>query len=253
MRLLTTHSHPSERPGYEARKNAKKVIEGNADTIRRQTIRQNLPRTASVAGGARRKKRNVKTNHRQNPPAYRRRGGGARRRKANRRRTQARRQGKPKSKPSRRLPSWRGGRDKRRKPTQNGKVAQPTVPRGGEVPSRKGISKGKKKNKAKKNNVHHKGKKAKHTVLCYCVSSHITLAAPRLGADEGVGRTTKKNELEKPTVPRLCLAARLPRPWPRTEWGGRRDGRNAYRRAKGTTPGPALGEGAVGQEKYKTH
>ena len=36
---------------YEARKNAKKVIEVNADTIRRQTIRQNLPRTGSVAGG----------------------------------------------------------------------------------------------------------------------------------------------------------------------------------------------------------
>ena len=50
MRLLKTHSHTSERPGYEARKNAKKVIQGNADTIRRQTIRQNLPRTASVAG-----------------------------------------------------------------------------------------------------------------------------------------------------------------------------------------------------------
>ena len=51
MRLLKTHSHTSERPGYEARKNAKKVIERNADTIRRQTTRQNLPRTASVAGG----------------------------------------------------------------------------------------------------------------------------------------------------------------------------------------------------------
>ena len=50
MRLLETHSHTSERPGCEDRKNAKKVIEGNADTIR-QTIRQNLPRTASVAGG----------------------------------------------------------------------------------------------------------------------------------------------------------------------------------------------------------
>ena len=50
----SAHSHTSERPGYEARKNAKKVIEGNAVTMRRQTIRQNLPRTASVAGGARR-------------------------------------------------------------------------------------------------------------------------------------------------------------------------------------------------------
>ena len=40
-----------------------------------QTIRQNLPRTASVAGGAKRKRRYGKTNYRQNPPAYRRRGG----------------------------------------------------------------------------------------------------------------------------------------------------------------------------------
>ena len=46
--------------------------------------------------------------------------------------------------------------------------------------------------KRKQNNVHHKGKKTKHTVLCYCVSSQLTLAAPRLGAEEGVGRTTKK-------------------------------------------------------------
>ena len=51
MRLLKTHSHTSERPGYEGRENAKKVIDGSADTIRKQTIRQNLPRTASVAGG----------------------------------------------------------------------------------------------------------------------------------------------------------------------------------------------------------
>ena len=73
MRLLKTHSHTSERPGYEARKN--EVIEGNADTIR-QTTHQSLPRTANVAGGARRKRRYGKTNHRQNPPAYRQRGGG---------------------------------------------------------------------------------------------------------------------------------------------------------------------------------
>ena len=46
--------------------------------------------------------------------------------------------------------------------------------------------------KRKQNNAHHKGKKTKHTVLRYCVSSQITLAAPRLGAEEGVGRTTKK-------------------------------------------------------------
>ena len=83
MRLLKTHSHTSERPGYEARKNAKKVIEGNVDTIR-QTIRQNLPRTASVAVGGRDEKgamarpTTVKTLPRIVGVA-----GGARRRKAN--------------------------------------------------------------------------------------------------------------------------------------------------------------------------
>ena len=51
MRLLKTHSHTSERPGYEARKARRKAIEENAVTIIRQTTRQNLPRTASVAGG----------------------------------------------------------------------------------------------------------------------------------------------------------------------------------------------------------
>ena len=59
-------------------KTRRKVIEGNADTMPRQTTRQNLPRTASVAGGARRKRRYGKTNHRQNPPAYRQRGVGGR-------------------------------------------------------------------------------------------------------------------------------------------------------------------------------
>ena len=113
MRLLKTHSHTSERPGYEARKNAKNAIKGNADTIRRQTTCQNLPRTASVARGARRKGRYGETNHRQNPPAYRQRGGGeARRRKANGMRTQARRQGKPKSKPSRGYHRGGGGETK---------------------------------------------------------------------------------------------------------------------------------------------
>ena len=90
--------------------------------------------------------------------------------------------------------------------------------------------------KKKQNNVHHKGEKAKHTALCYCVSSQITLAAPRLGAEEGVGRTTTKNEHEKPIVLCLCLAARLLRPWPRP-----------------ATTGPALSEGSVGQENLKNY
>ena len=46
--------------------------------------------------------------------------------------------------------------------------------------------------KRKQNNLHHKRKKTKHTVLCHCVSSQITLAVPRLGPEEGVGWTTKK-------------------------------------------------------------
>ena len=55
--------------------------------------------------------------------------------------------------------------------------------------------------KRKQNNVHHKGKETKHTVLCYCVSSQLTLAAPRLGAEEGVGRTTKKRPTQKTYSP----------------------------------------------------
>ena len=81
MRLLKTHSHTPERPGCEARKNAKKVIEGSADTVRRQNIRQNLPRTASAAGGGETKK--------------------------------ALWQDQPPSKPSRVSSAWRGGETKK--------------------------------------------------------------------------------------------------------------------------------------------
>ena len=77
--------------------------------------------------------------------------------------------------------------------------------REGGVPSRKRITKEKTKQRASE------GKKTKHTVLCHCVSSQITLAAPRLEAEEGVGRTTKKTNMKKPTVSCLGLAARLPR------------------------------------------
>ena len=82
------------------------------------------------------------------------------------------------------------------------------------------------------------------------MSSQITLAAPRLGADGGVGRTTK-NGHEKPTVPCLCVATRLPKPWSRTEWGGRRDGRKADRRAKRDHPGPSTERG-VDRTRKKT-
>ena len=63
------------------RKTRRNVIEGNADTIIRQTIVKKLPRTASVAGGARRKRRYDKANDGQKPSANRQRGGGGARRK----------------------------------------------------------------------------------------------------------------------------------------------------------------------------
>ena len=142
MRVLKTHFHTSERPGYEARKNAKKIVEGNADTIRRQTIRQNLSRTASVAGGGETTRRYGKTNHRQNPSAYRRRGGGRETKEGELKENTG---AKTRETEFKTLPQATiivaGERDKRRKPTRNGKVAQPTVPRGGEVPSRKHIPK----------------------------------------------------------------------------------------------------------------
>ena len=43
-------------------KTRRNVIEGNADTIIRQTTRQNLPRTASVARGGETKKSELKEN-----------------------------------------------------------------------------------------------------------------------------------------------------------------------------------------------
>ena len=160
----------------------------------------------------------TKANHPSKPAAYRQCGGRGRDDKA-------RWQDQPPSKPSRVSSAWRGrrdeegriegqhrredkenqsqnppagyhrggGEDKRRKPTQNGKVAQPTVPRGGRCLAEHAYQ------KRKQNNVHHEGKKTKRTVLCYGVSSQLTLAAPRLGAEEGVGRTkieTKTKNLQ---------------------------------------------------------
>ena len=94
MRLLKTHSHTSERLGYKARKTRRKAIEGkrrrydkanqrqtppvdrqrgggrreegsrlkeNAGAVIRETNIKTLPRTASVAGGARRRKVKTKT------------------------------------------------------------------------------------------------------------------------------------------------------------------------------------------------
>ena len=87
MRLLKTHFHTSERPGYEARRNAKKSNKetqtlqegeppvktcrvppvwrggrGEKGATARQTTAKTLPRTVSVAGGGEMKKREVKEN-----------------------------------------------------------------------------------------------------------------------------------------------------------------------------------------------
>ena len=88
MRLLKTHSHTSEQPGYEARKNAKKSNgrkcrhynkanhpskpaayrqcgEGGRDekgAMARQTHVKALPRTVSVAGGGETEKSELKEN-----------------------------------------------------------------------------------------------------------------------------------------------------------------------------------------------
>ena len=51
-----------QRPGYEARKNAKKVIEGIEDTIRRQSTVKTLPCVVNVAGGGETKKSELKEN-----------------------------------------------------------------------------------------------------------------------------------------------------------------------------------------------
>ena len=164
MRLFKTRSHTSERLGYEARKNAKKCNWRKRRRYNKSNHCRKPPAYRQRGGGARRKRRYDKTNHRQKRPAYRQRGGeGARRRKANWRRTQALRQRKPASKPSRRPPPWRGLRRKGENQHGNGKVAKPTVPRGGEALSWKRIA------KRKQNNMHHEENKTKNTQSCATV------------------------------------------------------------------------------------
>ena len=142
-------------------KTRRKVIEGNADTVRRRTTRQNLPRTASVAGGRDEKgamarqttvetpprtvsvaeggrdeetriegehRREDKGNRSPDPPAGYHRGGGARQNAKNHHKM-----------------------ERRHKPQSHEE---------GEVPRRKRIAKTKQKSR------HHKEKKTKHAVLC---------------------------------------------------------------------------------------
>ena len=149
MRLLKTHSHTSERPGYEARKNANKVIEGNADTIRRKIIRQNLPRTASVAGGGRDEKgamarpTTVKTLPRIVGVA----GGGDEGRRIG---GQHRREDKENQSQNPPAGYHRGGRGETKGETQHEmkRWHNPQSREGGRVPSRERISKEKTKQRA---------------------------------------------------------------------------------------------------------
>ena len=62
-----------------------------------------------------------------------------------------------------------------------------------------------------------------------------------------------KNEHEKPTVPCISLAARLPRPWPSTEWRSRQSAgrkKKSKQTSKRDHPGPAL-SGGVGRTRKK--
>ena len=121
----------------------KKIIEGNV-----HYTKANHPSKPAAyrqcGGGGETKRALCKTNHRQNPPAYRRRGGGCETKKGELKENTGAKTRETKVKTIPQATIVAGGRDRRRKPTQNGKVAQPTVPRGGEVPSRKRISKEKK-------------------------------------------------------------------------------------------------------------
>ena len=142
------HSHISERPGYAAWKNAKKVIEGNADTIRRQTTRQNLPRTASVVGGTRRKGRYGKTNHLQNPPAYRRRDGGGETKKGELKENTGAKTRETKVKTLPQATIVAGGARQKAKTNTKWKGGTTHSPARGGVPSRKRMSKEKTKQRA---------------------------------------------------------------------------------------------------------
>ena len=82
MQLIKTHSQTSKRSRYEARNREEKKLK-ETQTLIRQTIHQNLPRTAGVAGGRDEKgtmaeqnteKGVISKHHRRKPPAYRQRG-----------------------------------------------------------------------------------------------------------------------------------------------------------------------------------
>ena len=158
MWLLKTHSHTSERRGYEARKNAKTNNRrkrrhynkanhpskpaayrqcGGGDEAKKalwqdKPLSKTLSRTVSVAGGGETKKSELKENT-----------------GANTRGTKIK---TLPQKPSRRLPSWPGGETKGENQHEMERWHNPQSREGGEVPSRKRIA------DKKQDNVHRKEK-----------------------------------------------------------------------------------------------
>ena len=93
-------------------------------------------------------------------------------------------EGNQKSKPSRMLPSWRGGQRQKAKTNTKWKGDTTQSREGGRCPA---------ENAYQKKNKTCIMKERRQNILSYAtVSSQVPLAAPRLGVEEGVGRTTKK-------------------------------------------------------------
>ena len=116
-------------------KTRRKAIEGNADTIIRQTARQKPAAYRQCGEGARRKRRYGKTNHRQNLPAHRQRGGGGETKKGELKENTGAKARETNIKAPRRLPSWRGGGAQKAKTNTKMERHNPPSREGGEVPS----------------------------------------------------------------------------------------------------------------------
>ena len=116
-------------------KTRRKSIEGDADTIVRQTTVKALTRTASVAGGRDEEMRYDKANHVKNLPRTASVAGGGETKKDELKENAGAMTRETNLKTLLQAAIVAEGETKRRKLTRNGKVAQPTVPRGGQVPS----------------------------------------------------------------------------------------------------------------------
>ena len=113
-------------------KTRRKIFEGN--TIIRQSIVKNLPRTASVVGGAIQRRRYDKAPTVKNLPRTGGVAGGGDTKKDELKENESAMTRETDVKTSPQATIVAGGERKRRKPTRNGKVAQLTDPRGRKVP-----------------------------------------------------------------------------------------------------------------------